>query len=167
MKNAGRSIFEFCDLGDLASQMAHRRNNAEIELTASMVCDPRRAVPIVAAIGINAKSFSEEDLMTIASVAIAVAQHREELTRDEHLELTAQTLKARGWWDDQAPLAPPFSSRWCQENLRKLFGLEYFCRTTIARNARRVLAMEEMRRQAAVHLFRAADLVMGAVACKM
>ena len=162
MSDRRRSIFEFAGLGELSALMFQNRHRYELALAAGIICDPRRSVPFVQAFGITADSFDAYDLKVIAAVGFATAQLRHGLERDELFDLLAKTLRERDCWYDAAPVAPPFPSGWNESNLRKFLGLEYFCRASLQKNARRLLEFAEIQRKVAGHLFRASDLAMEA-----
>lgn len=160
MSNRRGSIFQFAGLGEISARLIRNRHDVELSLAAGMICDPCRAVPIVLATGITADSFDAHDLRVIAAVAIAAAQHPQKLEPEELFELLVKTLKERRCWNDAAPVAPPFIGAWNGPNLRKFVGLEYFCRASLQKNARRLLELAEIQRKVAGHLFKASDLAM-------
>ena len=143
-----RSIFQYSHAGDLASRLFQNRHEVEHQLAAGMICDPRRAVPFVLALGITIDDFHADDLRAIAAVAIAAAQR--EVDREEILALAISTLQERGWW----------GRTWTERSLRRFFQSEYFCRASLQRNARRLLELARIQKVASQHLFRAADLLM-------
>ena len=160
-----RSIFEFAGSPELAAIMAERSHIAELDVVASLICNPVQTVPIAMASGFTVDAIDAPDLRIVAAVVVAAAHHPDEFSDEEFFELLAKSLRERGWWDDLAPVAPPFGCRWNRANLKKLCGLEYPCRATIARNVRRLSRLNDLKQSAARHLFKGSDLMLEA-ACQ-
>jgi len=147
------------NLFDIGVPFAAAICEAETELVASIFCDPVRSVPIVRDLGIRISFFKEEDLRILAAASFVAADRQ--LTKDRLLRLASRLLKSDGWWDDNAPVAPPFSCRWSAGNLQILANTEFFCRPVLHRNARNLIDLLTRKAEVRAHLNRAGELMEG------
>lgn len=137
-------------LDEAAAAMAIIRADAEIEMCASLLADPWRAMPFAHSEGFTIGLLAQDDLRIMAT---AIESAGEQHARHEQcLTLIRDRLQFAGWWDDAAPIAPPFCSRWCAENLSKLSKMEYFCRTTISRNIARLKDIARRQEESRKHI---------------
>lgn len=140
-------------LDEAAVKLATIRIDAEIELVASLLASPILTVPFARDEGYAAGMIGQDDLRIIAQV---IERYRAEVEakqeRRECALVIQEALQQAGHWDDAAPLAPPFSSMWCKENLAKLKSLQYYCRQTIRQNIARLKDIIRRQEQAEQHI---------------
>lgn len=144
---------------DAAVQLAAERQAAEVELVASIICEPLRTMPVARQCAVTPALFTEDDLRIIFCGAAVGAEHAK--PKDVIRWLLTNGLKQAGHWDERAPIAPPFGSRWCDENLSLLRGMYFFSPSSIKRNAERLKALARRQKEAAQHLRHAVALLDG------
>jgi hypothetical protein len=133
-------------LHEAAVALGVRRLDAEREVVAHIVAEPRTLVEIARAQCIDRDSFSEDDLR-LWFIGIDLCQHSD---RNQQFRVISTGLRQYGFWSEHGPLDG--GPLWCARSMHRMFnamfpspaGVRFWCRKLTELATRQRLASEHI-----------------------